>query len=173
MILSKNVDLISGIFQKYNITSSKFDVVLKLVQQALTLTGFFNCIMNYSIHAKVEWRKFEMERMMYKYLNHNSQTLNFSFDMIFIHRNLVFKFTINRSTWCSSLLASKPKLGIDLYGYTFIVAVPATCEPKQTVWAKSQCRIPNVIYNRTTSTCYTDMIPRCALIPLKPSFHGK
>lgn len=54
LILSKNVDLISGIFQKYNITSSKFDVVLKLVQQTLTLTGFFYCIMNYSIHAKVD-----------------------------------------------------------------------------------------------------------------------
>lgn len=90
------------------------------------------------------------------------------------YRNFVLKFTTNGSIPCTSLLVSEPKLRIDLYGYTFITTVPATCGPKQTVWAKSQCRILNVIlYNRTTSTRYTDMIPRCALIPLKPSFPRK
>lgn len=32
--------------------------------------------------------------------------------------------TTNRSISCTSLLVSKPKLQIDLYGYTFITTVP-------------------------------------------------
>lgn len=72
-----------------------------------------------------------------------SQVANFSFDIIFVPRNLTAIY--DQSIYaCILLLTSKPKLRIDLYGYTFITTVPATCRPKQTVSAKSQCRIYSI-----------------------------